>query len=172
MSSSQVKSLHEVHGGPSRFDDSDTAYVKRMLQYVLPEDIRSSIISVLLRKYVGITEGNLSGDLYMSLSEVSELVRGGMFVGSHGSKHLWLDRCSYETQKDDITASLVFLEEVGAATSNWRMCYPHGAYNDLTRSLVAQLGASVGVTIESRKAVIGVDDALALPRLDTNDFPN
>jgi peptidoglycan/xylan/chitin deacetylase (PgdA/CDA1 family) len=170
LSSSMVESSYKSHGNPTRFDDSDTAYIKRMLQYVLPEAIRSGIISVLLDKYVGIPEKKLSADLYMSSSEVSELVKAGMFVGSHGSMHLWLDRVSYEVQKNDISDSLEFLEEVGAATSNWIMCYPHGAYSDLTRSLISEMGASVGVTVESRKAVIGVDDPLALPRLDTNDF--
>ena len=64
-----------------------------------------------------------------------------------------------------------FLEEVGAPTSNWIMCYPYGAYNDTTLSLLKEMGASIGITTDFRKANLEIDDPLTLPRLDTNDFP-
>ena len=51
------------------------------------------------------------------------------------------------------------------------MCYPYGAYNDRTISIVKELGAIVGITTEPRDAFIGIDNPLTLPRLDTNDFP-
>jgi hypothetical protein len=50
------------------------------------------------------------------------------------------------------------------------MCYPYGAYNKKTISLLKKLGASVGVTTQVRKAIIGKDNPLTLPRFDTNDF--
>ena len=94
-----------------------------------------------------------------------------MYVGSHGSMHYWLDRISSQKQKVDISSSVEFLEEVGAPTSNWIMCYPYGAYNDTTLSLLKKMGASIGITTKSRKANLGIDHPLTLPRLDTNDFP-
>ena len=51
------------------------------------------------------------------------------------------------------------------------MCYPYGAYNDKTISILRELGAVVGVTTEVRAASIERDNPLTLPRLDTNDFP-
>ena len=53
----------------------------------------------------------------------------GMYVGSHGSNHYWLDRISEKEQFDDISSSLEFLEEIGAPREDWIMCYPYGAYN-------------------------------------------
>ena len=73
--------------------------------------------------------------------------------------------------KQDIVNSLEFLERVGAPTKNWAMCYPYGAYNDATLSLLRKYGASIGITTEVRTADLSKDKQLTLPRLDTNDFP-
>ena len=51
------------------------------------------------------------------------------------------------------------------------MCYPYGVYNDTTLSLLREQGASIGVTIEVRRANLAIDHPFKLPRLDTNDFP-
>ena len=107
----------------------------------------------------------------MSLNEVQQLVGNGMHVGSHGSMHYWLDRISIQRQKEDILTSLEFLEEIGMSRTNWIMCYPYGAYNNDTLSLVKKLGASVGVTTEVREADLSIDNPFILPRFDTNDFP-
>ena len=50
------------------------------------------------------------------------------------------------------------------------MCYPYGAYNENTLSLLKDLGASIGVTTIPRVANLEIDNPLTLPRLDTNDF--
>lgn len=155
----------------NRFDDAKTIFFKRMLQHALPEDVRHIITSKLFKKFVGISETEFSSKLYMSLNEVQQLVGNGMHVGSHGSMHYWLDRISFQKQKDDIRTSLEFLEEVGMSRTNWIMCYPHGAYNNETLSLVKKLGASIGVTTEVREADLSVDSPFTLPRFDTNDFP-
>ena len=85
--------------------------------------------------------------------------------------HYWFDRISPEKQKHEIVSSLEFLEEVGAPTSDWIMCYPYGSYNDDTLSILKQYGAAIGLTTEVRKAEIFKDNPLTLPRFDTNDFP-
>ena len=167
----EINSYYKKYGVANRFDNADTIYVKRMLQHILPEEIRKSITSTLFKKYVGVSESDFSEELYMNVDEVKELVRCGMYVGSHGSMHYRLDRISEKEQRDDISASLEFLEEVGTPTSDWIMCYPYGAYNQLTLSLLNELGALIGLTTEVRKAQIGTDNPLILPRLDTNDFP-
>ena len=130
------------------------------------------IIKNLFEKIVGISEAKFSSRLYMSIDEVRKLVSSGMYVGSHGSMHYWLDRISSRKQKVDISSSVEFLEEVGAPTSNWIMCYPYGAYNDTTLSLLKEMGASIGITTDFRKANLEIDDPLTLPRFDTNDFPH
>ena len=164
-------SYFEEFGVRSRFDDAETIYVKRMLQHVLPEKIRHKITSQLFELYVGVSQADFSENLYMNVDEVSQLVKSGMYVGSHGSKHYWLNRISPEQQTKDIHDSLTFLESVGAPTSNWVMCYPFGAFNNDTLAILRKFGAAIGVTTEARKVDLTRDDCYQLPRLDTNDYP-
>ena len=142
-----------------------------MLQYVMPEQVRNEITSILFKQFVGISESKFSNKLYMSVEEVQKLVSSGMYVGSHGSMHYRLNSIDYQKQKTDILSSLEFLEEVGAPTSNWIMCYPYGEYNDSTISLLKEQGAAIGVTVEVGRANLGIDHPFKLPRFDTNDFP-
>ena len=142
-----------------------------MLQHVLPEQLRSSIVAELFKEFVGLSATEFSTELYMSVSEVRELINNGMYVGSHGSMHYWLDKISPEEQEKDIKQSLNFLESVGASTRDWVMCYPYGAYNDSTLSLLDKFEAALGITTEMRIANLKADNSFTLPRLDTNDFP-
>ena len=170
ISEEKLNSYYQEFARSNRWDTAEIIYIKRMLQHVLPESVRNSITSTLFEEYVGVSEGEFSSKLYMNVEEVRELVRNGMHVGSHGSMHYWLDKISAKKQKEDIVESLGFLEEIGASTKKWIMCYPYGAYNKKTISLLKKLGASVGVTTQVRKAIIGKDNPLTLPRFDTNDF--
>ena len=88
-----------------------------------------------------------------------------------GTMHPWLNQLPKSKQQTDILLSLEFLEEVGTSTTNWIMCYPYGAYNNTTISLLKEFKASLAVTTEVRTAHIGHDHPLKLPRFDTNDFP-
>ena len=172
MTNEQIHAYYKEYGVANRFDNADTIFIKRMLQHALPEQLRNEITSILFEKIVGISEAKFSSRLYMSIDEVRKLVSSGMYVGSHGSMHYWLDRISSQKQKVDISSSMEFLEEVGAPTSNWIMCYPYGAYNDTTLSLLKEMGASIGITTDFRKANLEIDNPLTLPRFDTNDFPH
>ena len=171
MSNNKIQSLYKEYGISNRFDDADTIFVKRMLQHVLPEKVRNSITSNLFKKYVGISEADFAKKLYMNIDEVTELVKQGMYVGSHGCMHYWLDRINEDKQRLEISKSIEFLEQVKAPTSKWIMCYPYGAYNKTTLSLLKEFDASIGITTESRIALIDQDSPFTLPRLDTNDFP-
>ena len=112
---------------PNRWDTADVIYFKRMLQHALPLKMRNSITESLFKKYVGVTESEFSRELYMDIEEVRQLVTNGMYVGSHGSMHHWLDKVSVEEQRQDVKDSLEFLDNVGAPTEGWVMCYPLGS---------------------------------------------
>ncbi|MGC6518138.1 MAG: polysaccharide deacetylase family protein [Candidatus Puniceispirillaceae bacterium] len=171
ISESDLAAYYDEYAVPNRFDDADTIYVKRMLQHVLPEQVRTSIAEKMFKEFVGLSAADFSKELYMSIDEVRELVNSGMYVGSHGSMHYWLNKISPEEQEKDIAQSLSFLEKVGAPTKDWVMCYPYGAYNEATLSLLEKYDACVGVTTEVRAANVKADNPFELPRLDTNDFP-
>ena len=171
ISESNIDAYYKEYAVPNRFDNADTIFVKRMLQHVLPEQLRSSIAENMFKEFVGLSPAEFSKELYMSVDEVKGLVNSGMYVGSHGSRHYWLNKISSEEQEKDIKQSLNFLEDVGAPTNDWVMCYPYGAYNDATLSLLKKYDASVGITTDARVANLKADNPFELPRLDTNDFP-
>lgn len=171
ISYEKIEEFFLKYGSESKFDNPSTVYIKKMLQYVLPENLRNKITSSLFNDYVGISEREFAKELYMNNKEIAELIKNGMFVGSHGSMHYHLDQISDNEQKKDLMQSLEFLEEVGAQTSDWIICYPHGAYNDRTISIVKELGAVIGLTTDFRTAFIKKDNPLTLPRLDTNNLP-
>jgi peptidoglycan/xylan/chitin deacetylase (PgdA/CDA1 family) len=171
ISESNINSYYDKYAIPNRFDNADTVYVKRMLQHVLPEQLRSSIAEKMFCELIGLSTAEFSKELYMSVNEVRELITKGMYVGSHGSMHYWLNKISPEEQEKDIKQSLKFLESVGAPTKDWVMCYPYGAHNDSTLSLLKKFDAAIGITTEVRVANLEADNSFTLPRLDTNDFP-
>jgi len=171
LNAEQIKSFYDTFAIENRFDNATTIYFKRMLQHALPEEIRDQLVTTLFEEYIGVNERTFSGELYMNLQEVKQLVQMGMYVGSHGAMHPWLNQLPKSKQQTDILLSLEFLEEVGTSTTNWIMCYPYGAYNNTTISLLKEFKASLAVTTEVRTAHIGHDHALKLPRFDTNDFP-
>jgi len=156
---------------PSRYDTADVMYVKHVLQHVLSEDIRNSISSKLFQIYVNRTELDFADELYLSIDETKTLIESGMYVGSHGYRHLWLDKETYESQLLEIDSSLKFLKDVGASTNNWIMCYPYGAYNDDTLSILKERNCAVGLTTKVGLANVSRDFSLELPRFDTNDYP-
>jgi len=163
--------LWKEYGIPNRFDNGDTIYIKRLLQHALPEDIRNDATKELFNKYVGMDPADFCSKLYMSSNEVQELISSGMQVGSHSNNHYCLDKLTPEKQEEDLNQSLNFLENVGASTTDWMLCYPYGAYNQSTLRIAKKLGAKIGVTTRVAIANLNSDHFLELPRFDTNDFP-
>ena len=107
----------------------------------------------------------------MNVDQISHMQRNGMYIGSHGFDHYWLNSLSREKQEQEIDASLEFLELVGAPTDNWMMCYPYGGYNDDTLDILKEKECSLGLTTHVGVADLNKHGRFVLPRLDTNDLP-
>jgi peptidoglycan/xylan/chitin deacetylase (PgdA/CDA1 family) len=156
---------------PSRFDPAEVIFIKRMLQHALPEEAREELTRTLFERFVSVDPDAFAAELYMTADQLRTLIRCGMYVGSHGARHRWLDRLDEAGQTRELDASLHLLRTLGAPTENWVMCYPYGAHNDTLVHLLKERGCAVGLTTRVGVAQPGVDDAFALPRLDTNDIP-
>lgn len=161
----------EKRGVRSRWDPPEVMFVKHMLQRELPLELRQDITNRLFREFVSNDEAAFSKELYMGLDQIAYLQGSGMYVGSHGYDHCWLDSISADAQKLDIDLSLDFLRKVGSSTDRWIMCFPHGKYDDSLLSVLRSRSCTAGLTTEVRIADLDEDDPLTLPRLDTNDLP-
>ena len=176
LTKSKLNLLFNIYSVPLRYangniDSAKTIYCKRMLQVVLPKEIRSKIILTLFKKYVGKNTKQFAEDLYMSLSDIKKLIKNGMYVGSHGLNHIWLGKAKKSEQIKDIKLSLDFLEKVGARTNNWVMCYPYGSYNDDTLKILREKNCLIGLTTKAGMSNLNQTKLLELNRYDTNDFP-
>lgn len=156
---------------PSRMDPADVIFVKRILQHGLPGAVRDELARILFDRFVSIDASAFAAELYMSPDQLRTMIRCGMYVGSHGVAHHWLDRLDTAGQAGEIDGSLDFLRTLGAPTDDWVMCYPYGAYDDALISLLETRGCVVGLTTKVAIARLGIDHRLELPRLDTNDLP-
>lgn len=158
----------------NRFDSKEVIFIKRLLQVELDERLRKIITNDVFQKVVGMDEGMFSRELYMSMDQIKCMVDNGMHFGSHGYDHYWLNSLSKDKQKFEIQKSLEFIKEIGGDTDNWTICYPYGAYDDDTISILKENGCKLGMT--TRVGVADLEDKqgdviFKLPRLDTNDLP-
>ena len=156
---------------PGRYDPAEIIYIKQMLQRELPFELRTEITRQLFEKYVEKSEAEFSKELYMTAAEIEELVRSGMYVGSHTYHHFWLNAVAADTQEQEIDRSLQFLTNVGAPTRNWIMCYPYGAYNADTLEILQRKNCVIGFTTKVGSSSLDRQAALEMNRFDTNDFP-
>lgn len=158
----------------NRFDSKEVIFIKRFLQVELDERLRKIITNDVFQKVVGMDEGMFSRELYMSMDQIKCMVDNGMHFGSHGYDHYWLNSLSKDKQKFEIQKSLEFIKEIGGDTNNWTICYPYGAYDEDTISILKENGCKLGMT--TRVGVADLEDKqgdviFKLPRLDTNDLP-
>ena len=160
------------YGVASRYDMKEVIFIKRLLQHALPEELRNLINSSLFKKYVHNNSRDFADELYMSVDDARKLVESDMYVGSHGYRHLWLSNESKHSQESEVSLSLEFLNQIGAPTENWIMCYPYGAYNHHTLNILAEKKCCVGLTTKIGLAELNGDKLLELSRFDTNDFPH
>lgn len=162
--------LFSEYAKADRFDTKETVFVKRILQTVLPELVRSRIASDLFEKYVGITEQQMAHELYMTEEQIRTMKRHGMFIGVHGYDHYWLGNLPQGQMEADVSEALEVMDEF-IDRKQWVMNYPYGNYNDGVLDYIRGQGACLGLTTKTAAADFSKHGVLELPRLDCNDFP-
>jgi len=158
-----------AHAG--RYDPADVILIKRLLQRELPLALRVRITDALFREWVTDDEAAFSEELYMSVADLREMGEAGMWIGSHGYDHFWLDSLDAAGQQREVELSMDFLQSVGCDLEDWVIGYPYGAYSDSLLQILRAKRCQAGFTVEVRAADLDRDDPLTLPRLDTNDLP-
>lgn len=158
-------------GHPSRWDTAEVKFMKSLLQHGLPKPVRARVLDSLFREWVGEDEAAFARELYMNEDQIRCLLQHGMYVGSHGYEHLHLDTLSATEQRSEIERSTEFLDRLRIPREDWVLCYPHGAYDDSTISIVAELGFRLALTTRVGLTNLSAENAFRLERLDTNDLP-
>ena len=81
----------------SRFDSKKTIIIKRLLQYHLPLKIRINLNKYLFKKYVSKYTEEISNNMYLNKKNIKEMASDGMYFGSHGHNHEWMEFLSKRT---------------------------------------------------------------------------
>ena len=154
----------------NRWDGPKTNFIKRILQWVLPSDVRKEIIDEFLRRYLDADERSLADDMYMTFDELAEMRDEGMYIGVHGYSHDWMGKMPADEAISEIDASLEILDDL-LDRNRWVMNYPYGNIAPEIFDALKARGCVMGITTEPRTANVGGEDPLTLPRWDCNDFP-
>jgi peptidoglycan/xylan/chitin deacetylase (PgdA/CDA1 family) len=154
------------------YDDRDTMFIKRLLQYELPLDVRKEFLDHLFCRYVGVPENVFSEELYLTLDQVLHMSKNGMHIGSHGHNHYWLNKLTKKEQEAELLLSIEYLSQMSVDLDNWTICYPYGGYNKETIDILQKYNCQLGFADDAIDiADLNTNNRFALPRLDTNDFP-
>ena len=157
--------------GDHRYDPPEVTFVKRALQRELPEAYRAQLTDALFSAFVSDDEASFANELYMSEEQLACLVRHGMYVGSHGYAHYWLNTVDKNTQSEEVRKGLEFIASVGTPLEDWVMCYPYGGYDDSLIEVLKEAGCGLALTADAAIADLDNDGRFVIPRLDTNDLP-
>lgn len=166
-----IKSYIDQIDFSSRFDSKETILIKRLLQKVLPEELRSKICDSLLLDFVEQDKNEIIDELYLNKEEIKEMINYGMHIGGHTLSHKWMSSLSYNEQETEIKGTFKFLENIYSKKFIPSLCYPFGDYNSDTISLMNKYKFKAGFTCDPRGFNKLTDSTLEIPRYDTNDFP-
>ena len=153
-------------GLKTTFDTKEVMFIKRLLQYELENRLRTLIVEELFQKYVTKDEASFSKELYMDIDQIKCMIRNGMYFGSHGFDHCWLNRLPQEKQEEEIDLSLNFLSQIGASLENWVMSYPHGGYSIGLVETLKKKNCKLAFTIDEGLSELTQTNALTLKRID------
>lgn len=162
--------LFSEYAVANRFDCKEVIFIKRILQVVLPENLRSKIASEMFKEHVGIREEVFARELYLSYDQMKCMRENGMFFGIHGYNHYWMNKLSAEELKEDINKALTCMDEL-IDSNCWVINYPYGSYSNDVIDYVRSKGSVLGVSTDVGIANLKMCHPFKLPRLDTNDFP-
>ena len=166
-----LKKAKETTDTNRRYGNENIGFIKRILQYYLPKEIRLKLNDYLFKKYVTNEIYEFANNLYLKKKNMLEMKSDGMHFGSHGYNHEWLEYLSLKDQEFDIVNSLKFLKKIFQKEKLFSICYPYGSYNANTLALAKKYKFILGFT--NRLGSIDLknkNNNLLLPRYDTNDF--
>jgi peptidoglycan/xylan/chitin deacetylase (PgdA/CDA1 family) len=157
-------------GRPQGVYSAEEIFVKRMLQKYIPRELKKTVIQNLFHRFVPFDEEEIVGQWYMNKTQLADLVEQGMYVGSHGVSHQWMDNLSTSELDEEICGALSFLNDLGAPVKDWVMCYPYGASTSLLQTKIRVRGCALALGTTPGAASIKSTNRFDLPRIDTINF--
>lgn len=155
-----------------RYDGHAARTVKRLLNYTLPIDLATGVLSDLFEEQFG-SETDFARAFYLTPSMIEDMSRAGMTFGYHTQTHPVLSRLSRDAQRRELDGGGELIRSL-TGQSSVPFCIPHGhrsSYDTTTLALLSELGYSVAFTAVREVATWRSDARLEVPRLDARDLP-
>ena len=153
-----------------RFDDAETIFFKRIFQHVLPNEVKLKLLNLMFKKFVKDSENKIAKKLYLNISQIKEMIGGGMYFGNHSYGHPSLEHCKKNFHAKEINKGLKFMSDIGMnSKKNWIMCYPYGSYNNSTLQILKNKKCLIGLTTIQGEYKILNHSNYEIPRIDCND---
>jgi len=155
--------------------DNQTAVerAKRILNYYIDDEARPDVLDVLEERLFA--DPLQPEDIYLSESEIKNLVDAGMHVGSHSVTHTVMSKLPPDDQHRELSESFDFLSDLLGGLPVRSYCHPYGgahSYTDETMSLLESAGCLFSFDVDSRPITASVlrNERHRLPRYDCNEF--
>lgn len=177
MTEEMISEVHRDQFESIVYESQDNRHpverVKQILNYYIDDGVRSSVLDTLEHRLF--TDLLRPEDVYMSETEVRDLVDAGMHVGSHSITHTVMSKLPKESQRHEIAESFRFLSDLLGDFPIRSYCHPYGgehSYTDETLSILDAAGCLFGFDVDSRPITAAVlrDERYHLPRYDCNEF--
>lgn len=152
-----------------RYDRPISQKVKYFLNFVLEPEARIEWTTSLFVKLFG-SECEASRALYMNEEDLQILGRRHI-LGSHAHSHVPLTSLSFDQAKNEIEESVEILGRI-AGRRPIGISYPFGgksAVSEAVFKIAQKAGLIYGFTMERGINSAGIQNPLALKRIDTND---
>ena len=165
--------LFASYGVANLWNDSETEFIKKLFQKIIPTDIRKKFLADVFNQLVERSESSWVDEFYLTPDDVHTLVESGMEVGSHGHSHEWLAEMTIDGQREELMKSFALLDNAVNNGKARSMCCPFGSYNDDTLTILRSLKVRIGVLnrIETyAQFEPGAADLLELDRIDIMFF--
>ncbi len=148
----------------NNIDGYKMRYVKQLLQYVLPQEIRVWVLRKLINEYE--ISQNLN-EYYITYNEMLEMKNKGMDFGIHTRHHKRLELLNKDEQKVEIENDIEILKEKKILTNTKAIAYPFGSYNQNTLEVLNDLEVDLGFSIKRK---FGIYKNLEIERIDCNEL--
>lgn len=130
------------------------------------EDLYTNALPLLKKYHFSATAyvitGRVGTDGYMDWTQIKDLQKAGVEIGSHTVTHRELNTLSASDQRTELESSRAVLsQELGTAIVSF--CYPVGRYDDTTVGLVREAGYTSAVTTKNGSLEAG-DSMFTLKR--------
>jgi peptidoglycan/xylan/chitin deacetylase (PgdA/CDA1 family) len=154
-----------------RWDTGPAAEFKYMLNFVLPEDVRNTIVKTLFSHVLG-DPSEFASRLYLSWDEAATMQAEGMAAGGHTHTHRPLSHLSPGEQRRDLTTCTAMLRTRLPNQELWPFSYPYGkldSFDGETVALLQELGYACAFTTVPGRNTPGADP-FTLRRIDPKEI--